>query len=222
MLAVTASAVRSAACHSIVQAASIRKSILASPARWLHESGQHAPAQGGHDKVTMSGMCFHAYHGVLSEERSLGQKFRVDLTLLCGRSGLQPAGQSDNLRHTINYADCYRCVRDASRGAQHGLLPYQQSARPGHPASLHVRAARFCAKPVYATQRAWRLYSRTQVEATKQFMQRRGGGNAWNATQSDRGGRRRRGKSAVAAASSCSRRPSGSVQAACECRRALR
>ena len=34
----------------------------------------------------------------------LGQKFRVDATLMCD---LSKAGQSDNLHNTINYAQVY-------------------------------------------------------------------------------------------------------------------
>mmetsp|Transcript_30623 Transcript_30623/g.59030 ORF Transcript_30623/g.59030 Transcript_30623/m.59030 type:complete len:88 (+) Transcript_30623:2-265(+) len=60
------------------------------------------------DRIFLRGLRFHGFHGVLPEERSLGQKFVVDLTLAVN---LQRAGLSDNLEHTVNYAILHECAR---------------------------------------------------------------------------------------------------------------
>ncbi|WP_010279308.1 dihydroneopterin aldolase [Paenibacillus senegalensis] len=60
------------------------------------------------DKIVMSGMQFFGYHGVYAEENKLGQRFKVDLELYLP---LQPAGQSDELKDTVNYGEVYETVR---------------------------------------------------------------------------------------------------------------
>ena len=64
-----------------------------------------APAGG--DRVLLRGLLFHAHHGVLPEERTLGQKFEVDLALSVD---LRAAGASDALQDTISYAEVYECA----------------------------------------------------------------------------------------------------------------
>lgn len=44
------------------------------------------------------------------QENTLGQKFRVDAVLYCGKLGLKAAGSSDNLEATVNYANTYRLL----------------------------------------------------------------------------------------------------------------
>ncbi|OQP04411.1 dihydroneopterin aldolase [Geobacillus sp. 46C-IIa] len=59
------------------------------------------------DKIYVREMEFYGYHGVLPEEHVLGQRFVIDVTL---ELDLRPAGRSDCLEHTVNYADVYeRC-----------------------------------------------------------------------------------------------------------------
>ena len=59
------------------------------------------------DKIYISQMEFYGYHGVLREENVLGQRFLVDVAL---ELDLRPAGRSDRLEHTVNYAEVYeRC-----------------------------------------------------------------------------------------------------------------
>lgn len=53
-------------------------------------------------------MRFFAYHGVLSEERLVGTYYRVDVAVDCNFSA---ALVSDQLIHTINYADIYQLVK---------------------------------------------------------------------------------------------------------------
>ena len=53
------------------------------------------------DKITLKNMAFYGYHGMRPEEKSLGQRFYVDISLFLN---LSEAGQSDNIHDTVNYA----------------------------------------------------------------------------------------------------------------------
>lgn len=54
------------------------------------------------DKIRIEKIHTFGYHGVLPEEKERGQNFYVTLTLSLD---LKPAGTSDDLTRTINYAD---------------------------------------------------------------------------------------------------------------------
>ena len=58
-------------------------------------------------------MVFYGYHGVLPEERTLGQRFIVDIEMIVD---LLLAGQTDDLAHTVNYAEVYAATRDIVTG----------------------------------------------------------------------------------------------------------
>ena len=60
------------------------------------------------DTIHLRNMQFYAYHGVNPEEKTLGQRFEVDATL---QVDTRPAGLSDDLRQTINYAQVYKLVK---------------------------------------------------------------------------------------------------------------
>ena len=53
-------------------------------------------------------MKFYAYHGVLEQERRVGNTFVVDLMLT---APLEKAVQSDQLEDTINYAEVYELTK---------------------------------------------------------------------------------------------------------------
>lgn len=55
----------------------------------------------------MQGMIFFARHGLLPQERELGQRFVVDLELFCD---LKPAGITDDIKNAISYAEVYNVV----------------------------------------------------------------------------------------------------------------
>lgn len=59
------------------------------------------------DKLILKGLIFYGFHGARPEERTLGQKFFVDVDAWMD---LKPAGKSDNLSHTFNYVEIYRSV----------------------------------------------------------------------------------------------------------------
>jgi dihydroneopterin aldolase len=71
------------------------------------------------DTVFLEGMQFYAYHGVNPEERALGQRFRVDVSLT---ADLREAGRSDDLTRTINYSAVYRQVRTIVEGPPRALI----------------------------------------------------------------------------------------------------
>ena len=59
-------------------------------------------------KITLQAIKFYAYHGVLEQERRVGNTFVVDLTLT---APLEKAVQSDQLEDTINYAADYELTK---------------------------------------------------------------------------------------------------------------
>lgn len=67
----------------------------------------------------MNQMSFYAYHGVISEERRLGQRFLVSLELACD---LREAGKNDDLRLTVDYGEVYNLTRDIVEGCTRKLL----------------------------------------------------------------------------------------------------
>ncbi len=62
---------------------------------------------------------FYAYHGLLAEEATIGQRFRLDLALRL-KDGLE--FQSDSIAATINYADVYERVKALFLGQRFNLL----------------------------------------------------------------------------------------------------
>ncbi|XP_014516178.2 dihydroneopterin aldolase 2-like [Vigna radiata var. radiata] len=71
------------------------------------------------DKLLLRGLSFHGFHGALPEERKLGQKFVVDIDAWMD---LKPAGKSDNLSDTVNYADIYDIAKEIVEGSAQNLL----------------------------------------------------------------------------------------------------
>lgn len=71
------------------------------------------------DKLILQGLLFHGFHGVLEEERKLGQKFLVDLDAWLD---LKKAGKSDNLEDTVSYAEIYSLIKEVIEGPPHALL----------------------------------------------------------------------------------------------------
>jgi len=61
------------------------------------------------DAIHIKNMVFYGYHGVKSEENSLGARFEVDVTMY---TDLTAASRSDKLADTINYNDVYQLIED--------------------------------------------------------------------------------------------------------------
>lgn len=71
------------------------------------------------DTITLKGMAFYAYHGVMREETALGQRFRIDVEL---KLDLEAAGKTDSLSDTVNYAKVYDIVRTIAEESQYKLI----------------------------------------------------------------------------------------------------
>jgi len=61
------------------------------------------------DKIMMKNLSFYGYHGVLKEENRLGQKFFVDIEILCD---LTKASQTDEVEDTVNYGEVYQLTKE--------------------------------------------------------------------------------------------------------------
>jgi dihydroneopterin aldolase len=71
------------------------------------------------DWIHLTGMRFHARHGVHPDERSLGQTYVVDVSLA---HDLSRAGRSDDLADTIDYGLVFRVVREVVQGEPRNLV----------------------------------------------------------------------------------------------------
>ncbi|OIV92274.1 hypothetical protein TanjilG_00292 [Lupinus angustifolius] len=71
------------------------------------------------DKLILRGLAFHGFHGAKAEERTLGQKFLVDIDAWMD---LIPAAVSDNLSLTISYTEIYRIAKEVLEGSPQNLL----------------------------------------------------------------------------------------------------
>ncbi len=71
------------------------------------------------DTIAIKGMVFFGYHGHYAEERSLGQRFVVDVEM-----GLdtRPAGLSDDLNDSVDYGRAYEEARAVLEGPPCKLL----------------------------------------------------------------------------------------------------
>ena len=71
------------------------------------------------DKIVLNGMIFHGYHGVSKAEKSLGQRFIIDLEI---QTDLQEAANSDDLSKTINYVEIFELVKEIIESGSKNLL----------------------------------------------------------------------------------------------------
>ena len=71
------------------------------------------------DKIYVNRMEFYGYHGVFSEETRLGQRFAVDLFVSLD---LKKAGETDELKYSVNYAELYQVCKDIVEGPPYKLV----------------------------------------------------------------------------------------------------
>jgi dihydroneopterin aldolase len=81
------------------------------------------------DRIELRGMEFYAYHGVLPEERTIGQRFRVDVVI---GTDLSRACASDRLEDTVNYSDVFAAVKEVVEGHRYRLLERLAQAVADH------------------------------------------------------------------------------------------
>jgi dihydroneopterin aldolase len=71
------------------------------------------------DRILLQNLVFYGYHGVRSEEKSLGQRFGVDIEL---QTDLSAAGRSDDLGLTVDYSQVFEVVRETVEGPSRDTL----------------------------------------------------------------------------------------------------
>ncbi|MFT8320006.1 MAG: dihydroneopterin aldolase [Bacillus sp. (in: firmicutes)] len=71
------------------------------------------------DKIRLTKMEFYGYHGVFPEENKLGQRFIIDLEV---EADLKEAGESDNLKYSVNYGQLYFDVKEIVEGEPFQLI----------------------------------------------------------------------------------------------------
>ena len=57
--------------------------------------------------ITINGLRFHAYHGVLPQERLTGNDYLINLRVRCS---IEKAMHTDSVEDTLNYATVYEAV----------------------------------------------------------------------------------------------------------------
>ena len=60
-------------------------------------------------KISLENMEFHAFHGCLEHEQTLGNTFIVNISM---ELDTKLAGETDNLEHTLNYQLVYDVVKE--------------------------------------------------------------------------------------------------------------
>ncbi len=71
------------------------------------------------DVIRLQNAVFYAYHGVMSDEQTLGGKFEVDVELFCD---LSEAKKSDSLHQTVNYEKVYGVMKQIVVGKKYFLI----------------------------------------------------------------------------------------------------
>ena len=61
------------------------------------------------DRIVMKNLSFFGYHGVMEEEKTLGQKFFLDIEIY---ADLSKAGRTDEVLDTIHYGEVYEVIKD--------------------------------------------------------------------------------------------------------------
>jgi dihydroneopterin aldolase len=60
-------------------------------------------------RVSLTGLEFHAYHGIYPHERSSGNKFEVDVEV---ETEFSASAFQDDLTGTVDYEDLYKVIKD--------------------------------------------------------------------------------------------------------------
>lgn len=61
------------------------------------------------DRIIMKELAFFGYHGVMDEEKTLGQKFFLDVEIY---ADLSQAGKTDEVLDTIHYGEVYELIKN--------------------------------------------------------------------------------------------------------------
>ena len=61
------------------------------------------------NKIILEGLKFFAYHGFYEEERKIGNRYGVDLTVSLN---FEQAAEADRIKATVNYESLYKIVKE--------------------------------------------------------------------------------------------------------------
>src|SRR5471032_105169 len=71
------------------------------------------------DRIFISGLSLHAYHGVMAHEAKVGQSFSIDLEL---DIDLSAAARSDKVVDTVSYDKVVECASEAFNAHRFRLI----------------------------------------------------------------------------------------------------
>lgn len=71
------------------------------------------------DKIYLNQLQFYGFHGLMPEEKRLGQRFLVDVILY---TDLRKAGQTDDMLDSIHYGEAYEMVKRIVEGESKNLI----------------------------------------------------------------------------------------------------
>lgn len=71
------------------------------------------------DRIFITGLSLHAYHGVMAHEAKVGQTFTIDLDL---DIDLTEAARSDKVKDTVSYDQVADCASKAFTGQRFRLI----------------------------------------------------------------------------------------------------
>jgi dihydroneopterin aldolase len=74
---------------------------------------------GSPDLLVLEGMTFYGYHGETEAERTLGNRFYVDVEI---RMDLSIAGRTDDIADTLDYSSAFGLVRAVVEDQQYRLI----------------------------------------------------------------------------------------------------
>jgi len=70
-------------------------------------------------KLTINGAIFFAYHGVKSEEQTLGGKYEIDLSMWYDAT---TAIINDDVKHAMNYEEAMGCIEEVINDDSYNLI----------------------------------------------------------------------------------------------------
>ncbi|MDY6052073.1 MAG: dihydroneopterin aldolase [Rothia sp. (in: high G+C Gram-positive bacteria)] len=85
----------------------------------VHSSSSGQRDYSRTDRITLTGLGNVGYHGVLDSEKQVGQPFFVDITMF---TDFTQAASTDNVAHTVNYAEVAEVIRDVVTGEPLDLI----------------------------------------------------------------------------------------------------
>lgn len=71
------------------------------------------------DRIIMKNLAFFGYHGVMEEEKTLGQKFFLDIEIY---TDLKKSGKSDEVEDTVHYGEVYNYIKDIIENKRFKLI----------------------------------------------------------------------------------------------------